>query len=592
MYLSLDIETQGTEINTPIHYIGCYTYKNNKELFAVFKLPNDLNNFKTFINKRIANGYKFIYQNGKFDTTRLLFSYGIDLPIDHDTMYLGYLNSTVTELKEHKYEKWLSLKSMAQRYLGVANWDVDKKVKTSTEDKDVIPYLRLDCKYTYELFELLRRKLSKKHLKTYKLIIKLANCYKYIEYNGVPINKDLLLETQKKYKEKSGEVLAKLTEIAEQYGCSDINYNSAKQLQHLLFEKIKLPIIAYTKLGQPSTAVQTLKELLGKHECIDLLLSYRMYEKSLSFLKDWDERAIKHADGMYYIHPSFNLHSTVTGRTSSSGPNFQQIPRNKDLKSIFQYSGDEWRFVCADFSQAELRFASIIADVKNMKNAYKNGEDLHTNIAAIVNNIDKSKVTKPQRTAAKAINFGFIYGMSAESFVSYAKLSYGVIITQEESEKFREKYFALYPELNDYYSDIDDQLYYYGELESIMQRHYIIDIGQYYDRFKRESIKRAAINFPVQSAASDYVLCALYNVTTHPNLKDKVRVCGTVHDSIIMLVKNDETFVDNIKLIKNTMEYPPLAKEYMTKEIDIPIVVDVEIGPFGKGVSLEEYLEN
>lgn len=181
--------------------------------------------------------------------------------------------------------------------------------------------------------------------------------------------------------------------------------------------------------------------------------------------------------------------------------------------------------------------------------------------------------------------------MSADSFVSYAKLSYGVTLSKEEAETFREHFFELYPELETYYSDVDDDLWYFGELTSVMGRYYLIDIEDYHNKYKHEKIRRAAINFPVQSAASDYVLCALYNVMNHPKLKDKIKVCGTVHDSIIMLLKKDEDFVENVKTIQETMQYPPLAKEYLTIDIDIPIVVDVEIGPFGKGVSLEEYIK-
>lgn len=586
MYLSLDIETQGLAIDDEINFIGVYGINSKgKELFEIFTIPEDKFKFKLFIKNRLAKKDKFILQNGKFDAVRILFQLGIDIPIHHDTLYLGYLFSTVTELKEHKYDKWLSLKTMAQRFLGVEDWDVDTKTKTSKSRADVEPYLRLDCKYTYDLFMYFKERLPKKKFKTYKLILKLANCYKYIEVNGVPIDKELLQITKDAYTKES----LRVKELLKKYG--DINYNSPKQLQELLFEKLGLPIVSYTESGQPSTGVETLKELQDTHPICKQLLELRMLEKALSFLKDWDDKALLHEDGYYYIHPTFNLHSTVTGRTSSNNPNFQQVPRNKDLKSLYRYPGDEYEFVCADFSQAELRFASLIAGVKNMKEAYSKGEDLHTNIAAIVNEIDKKDVTKQMRTAAKAVNFGFIYGMSAESFVSYAKLSYGVTMSLEDAIKFRKQYFDLYPELEDYYNKVDEELWYYGEQVSVMGRTYTIDIDDYHDRYKHEKIRRAAINFPVQSAASDYVLCALYGVMTHPNLKHKVRVCGTVHDSIIMLVKKDEEFYNNLELIRDTMQYPPLAKEYLTIDIDIPIVVDVEVGPFGKGISIEEYKE-
>lgn len=590
MYLSLDIETNGLEINTQINYIGAYTEANGKEYYKIWSMPKDLEDFRTFINKRLENKDKFIFHHGKFDTARILYSYGIDIPIHDDTVYLGYLLSTVTELKDNRYDKWLSLKSMAQRYLGVKSWDIEKSKKTSKSYNDVVPYLKLDCKYTYMLFMLLKDKLPKRAFKTYELLIKMANAYKYIEYNGVPIDMTKLLEVLDRTQEEIKETESFLKTFA------NINYNSPAQLQKLLFINLGLPIVSYTDKGQPATDIETLKTLDGKHPIIEHIIKLRGLNKKKSFLESWRDNAVIHnvkECSKYYLHPTFNLHSTVTGRTSSSNPNFQQIPRDKELKSIFCSNDSDWLFVCADYSQAELRFAALIADVKEMKRAYLAGEDLHTNIAAVVNGIPKKEVTKEQRTAAKAVNFGFLYGMSAASFVNYAKQSYGVIISQEDANRFREHYFELYPELQDYYIKVDDELWNYGTQSSVMQRDYIVDIEKYRNKYKHQEMYRAAINFPVQSSASDYVLCALYSIMTDEKLKGHIKVCGTVHDSIIMLVKrdiNEKATAKKLRYIKDIMQKPPLAKEYLTINIDIPIVVDIEVGPFGKGVSIEEWL--
>lgn len=592
MYLSLNIITQNQQINSPINYVGAYTLNGEEKVFSYFKIPNDIPKLKKFISNRLEHNDKFVFYNGKYDTSRLLYSYGIDIPIHQDIIYLGYLSSTVKELKDQPYEKWLSLEAMASRMLDEYNLDIDSSRKATMSEKDILAHLRDTCECIYNLFMKFKKKFYKKYLATYKLILKLANSYKYVEVNGVPIDKDMLLEVTTSYNKYKDEVNDNLVKILKEKSLEMINFNSPKQLQKLLYEDLKLPIIAYTQTGQPSTGVEVLKELQDMHPIINMLLESRKVEKALAFLNDWDAKALLHNDGIYYIHPTFNLHTTVTGRTSSSNPNFQQIPRNKTLKAIFNYTKDDWKFVCADYSQNELRFAALIADVKEMKRAYNNGEDLHTNIAAMVNGIDKSEVTKKQRTAAKAINFGFLYGMSAESFVSYAKMSYDVSITLDEAIKFRDNFFKLYPELLDYYADVDYELYTYGQLTSAMQRNYIIDVAEYYDKYKRETIRRAAINFPVQSSASDYVLCALYDVMNNAQIKDKVKVCGTVHDSIIMLVKNDDTIIETLNTIKQTMEHPPLSKDYLSLNIDIPIAVDIEIGPFGKGVELNEFKES
>ena len=164
---------------------------------------------------------------------------------------------------------------------------------------------------------------------------------------------------------------------------------------------MQLPIPCYTNTGQPATGVEALSKLKGKHDIVDLILKRREADKALTFLKDWLE---KQHDGI--IYPTFNLHTTVTGRTSCNNPNFQQVPRNKKLKNLFQSTDPEWEMVCLDYSQAELRTAAVVAGVQAIKNAYNNGEDLHRNMAALVAGIKPEEVTKPQRTQAKAINFG------------------------------------------------------------------------------------------------------------------------------------------------------------------------------------------
>ena len=584
MNIALDIETNNLKVNTQINYIGCYTKKDDKEYFKYFKMPRDLEAFKTFIDKQNKKGSKYIMHNGKFDTVRILWSYGIDIKIDHDTMILAYLRSTVTELKEHQ-GKWLGLKFAAPRWLGVQNWDIATSKKTSTQEEDVVPYLKLDCKYTYELFERLISDFPRARVRTYKLIMHALNAYKYIELNGLCLDIDQLEITLEEYKKEQEEMNERLKVY------KDINYNSPAQLQEYLFNELKLPVISRTKTGVPSTGVAELKELYDKHPIIPLILKRREIEKAIGFLTSWKEEAILHPDGHYYLHSNFNLHGTVTGRTSSSDVNLQQIPRNKRLKSLFKSTKPGWQMVCMDYSQLELRFAGLVADIKAIKEAYSKGEDLHYKMAATVTGKPVSEVTKEERTQAKAANFGFLYGMQAKSFVEYAKTSYGVTVTDEQAMLIRERFFELYPELLVYYHDVRASLMTTAKQTSIMGREYEVDPEQLLNPWERENIIRPAINFPVQSAGSDYVISGLVEVMNHPLLKDRVKLGATVHDSIIGLVKEDEHFYETLELIKNIMEYPKIAKELIAVDIDLPIVVDIEIGPLGKGVSIEEYKE-
>jgi DNA polymerase I-like protein with 3'-5' exonuclease and polymerase domains len=181
--------------------------------------------------------------------------------------------------------------------------------------------------------------------------------------------------------------------------------------------------------------------------------------------------------------------------------------------------------------------------------------------------------------------------MQAKSFVEYAKVGYGVEVSEEQAMLIRERFFELYPELLTYYYNVRSDLMHEGKQTSIMGREYEVNPELLMNPRERENIIRPAINFPVQSAGSDYVISGLVEVMNHPLLKDRVKLGATVHDSIIGLVKEDEHFYETLELIKNIMEYPKIAKELISVEIDLPIVVDIEIGPLGKGVSIEEYKE-
>lgn len=585
MNIVCDIETKNLKVNTTINYVGFYGERESdgKEIFYCFKLPQHIDKLKDFIKAAEEHGAKWCFHNGKFDTVRMLYSYGIDMKISHDTMILAYLCSTVDELKDNK-GKWLGLKYAAPRLLGVENWDVGTEKKTSKSDEDVIPYLKKDCMYTYKLLQKLLVDLPVERRITYKLIIGALNAYKYVEVNGLPIDTTQLDLTYQDYKKEEADIDAQL----KQYG--DINWNSAIQLQKLLFEELQLPIIEYTDKGAPSTGVSILKRLKGEHPIIDLLLKHREVKKALEFLESWKQEMILHDDGYYYLHSNFNMHGTVTGRTSSSDVNLQQIPRNKKLKSLFKATMPGWELACLDFSQLELRFAGLVADVEAIKTSYRNGIDLHKLMASKVANCSMDEVTKEMRTQAKAINFGFIYGMQAKSFVDYARDSYGVTVTLEEATAIRQTFFDLYPELLVYYKKVEDDLMNNCKQVSIMRREYELNPSKLANPWKRQEYLRAAINFPVQSAGSDYVISGLIEISNNPELMKNIRICATVHDSIIFLVKKDG-LEDTIKKVKATMEHPKLAEAIITKKIDLPIVVDVELGPLGKGVDLDEYLK-
>ena len=390
-YNVIDIETDGLDLEDAINWIGILTFDSDDDPGEYIILDRHLDNLD-ILNE--LKGCINIFHNGKFDTKMIKHQLDVDIKMDHDTMILAYISSNASDLIENR-KGWLTLKNCAMRLLGAPNWDVGIDKKTSKTRKDVEEYLKLDLYWTRELYKYFRDKFDKRDYKTYRLVVDTSNVYRDIELNGLPIDTELLEEVKEEYERRLSECDMQLKKYA------DINWNSPKQLQDLLYKELGLDIPEYTDSGQPSTGVSALSKLRGKHPIVDMILKRREVDKALTFLVDWSERQ---RDGIIYAN--FNLTTTVTGRTSCNNPNLQQVPRNKDLKTLFRSIDPDWELVQLDYSQAELRTAGVVAKVSKIKELYNNGVDLHTNMAAKVAGIDPKDVTKPQRTAAKAINFG------------------------------------------------------------------------------------------------------------------------------------------------------------------------------------------
>jgi DNA polymerase-1 len=574
-YSVIDIETDGLDIDDSINWIGILTFDNEEdpgEYYILDRHSDDLSILKD--TSKCIN----IFHNGKFDSKMIKHQLDYDIHIDHDTMLLAYISSSASDLIENR-KGWLTLKNCAKRLLDAPDWDVGINLKTSKTRADVEEYLKLDLYWTRQLFHFFTKTFDNRDYKTYRLVVDTTNVYRNVELNGLPIDVELLEEVKHEYEEKLKDCDLELKKYA------DINWNSPKQLQDLLYKTLALPIPEKTDSGQPSTGVGALSKLKGKHPIVDLILKRREVDKALTFLVDWSNRQ---KDG--YIYANFNLSTTVTGRTSCNNPNLQQVPRNKALKSLFRSIDPDYELVQLDYSQAELRTAGVVAKVSKIKELYNAGVDLHTNMAAKVAGIDSSQVTKEQRTAAKAINFGYLYGMQPASFVEYAALSYGQTFSFEEATHIRQKFFEEYHELHKYYRDTQNELIQKGYVTSIMGRRYKVNFKSLYFPDQRQKFMRRVINFPVQSAASDIALCALceINDTFAP---DVVKMCATVHDSIIMLVKKDKNFKDNVLKIQSIMQHPKRVGSLLKVKWDVPIVADIECGPWGKGIDLDEYCE-
>lgn len=388
-YSVIDIETDGLDIEDKINWIGILTFNNEQDEGEYIILDPTVDDLSILNNKTTT-----IFHNGKFDSKMMLHQLSIDVPINHDTMLLAYLYSNASDLIENR-KGYLTLKNLAKRLLNAPDWDVGINIKTSKSRADIEDYLKGDLYWTRKLFEFFKKNFDMRDYKTYRLIVDTSMVYRDLELNGLPIDEELLEETKAIYEDKLKECDEELQKYAT------INWNSSQQLQDLLYNKLGLPIVEKTDKGQPSTGVEALSKLRGKHPIVDCILKRRGIDKALTFLVDWSNRC---RDGRIYAN--FNLSTTVTGRTSCNNPNLQQIPRNKDLKSLFRSTDPDYEFVQLDYSQAELRTAGVVAKVSKIKELYNAGVDLHRNMAAKVAGITPEEVTKAQRTAAKAINFG------------------------------------------------------------------------------------------------------------------------------------------------------------------------------------------
>jgi DNA polymerase-1 len=462
------------------------------------------------------------------------------------------------------------LKAMAQKYLGVPDWDIDKKTKTGKGDPAKLrSYLKLDVKYTWELFKFFKERMNATQRRIYReLLLPAYKMYRQTEQNGIYIDLEGLDKVREEYQSKEVEALKVLK---SKY---PINWNSPQQVSDVIFNKEKLPTLKLSeKTGKPSADAKVLKKLASMgHELPTQLLDYKFYYGANSkFLTRWGGYA--QYDGR--IHPNFNITNVVTGRTSCSDPNLQQVPRNRDLRSLF--TAPEGRvFLEADYSQIELRVAAHYAQEPTMLKIYREGGDIHTETART---LCGGEPTKEDRSKAKAVNFGFLYGMQAKGFVDYAFDSYGVVFTPSEAERYRELFFQRYSRLLPWHDRMAKLCEANGGVSNLFGR--FRALPKIYSQYKweRNDAIRKAINSPVQGTASDLLLCAAVQIQNELGPKYDLKIVGTVHDSILADVPV-EYADDCVKDIKRIMAHPDALDKFGI-EFSLPIDSDVGVGPWG-----------
>ncbi len=563
-YATIDIETTGlNRYKDHITWIGVGLSKDTKSELSKTLIydasnPKDLQKFTNVMRHIKEEKVCTVFQNGKFDTLFIEHHLGLKkIPISEDVMLLG----TAYDLSaEH------GLKAMASSYLGVPDWDIPKKQKLSGDRDTVVPYLKLDVKYTWELFQFFLNSMDSQQMKIYKKLLRPAyRAYRDIERNGLYLDLEALKDVKKKYNKEEKQLLSQLKKYY------DINWNSSAQVAQVLFQKEKMPVIERTQKGAASTAASVLKALsMDGYEIPKLLLQYKdAATRNKMFLNRWDKDCYESR-----IHPSFNLTNVVSGRTSCNSPNLQQVPRTKDIRGLFSGAPGMILFE-ADYSQLELRIAAHYANEKTMLNIYQNNGDIHTETARLFTN--GKDPTKEERGKAKAVNFGFLYGMQARKFVEYALNSYGQVFTQNEAEHVRNLFFAKYSRLLPWHAEQEQLCDMQGGVSNLFGRFRKLPLIYSSNKWERASAARRAINTPVQGSGSDLLVSAVTQI--NKELKGVAWIGATVHDSIIGECHiEDKDYVD--ETIRRIMLHPKVLDDFGV-ELRVPLDVDIGWGPWG-----------
>lgn len=575
-------------------------------------------------------GCQLITHNGKFDLLWMWVHFGVKWEMAFDTMLAHYL---LDENSRH------GLKYLAQVFLRAPDWEVDLDTKKGAGSfLKQVKYLAHDVYYTRALRYVFGKMLAEDpDVRDVfdKIMMPTANLFVEIEYDGVFIDINQFEDAETALREQYDGALGKLKQW-EPKGLSDargrpveFNWGSPKQLGELLYDRLKLPVIEKTKAGGRSCSESVLKRL--NHPMVTDLLEFRGAKQQLSFFIDgWKPYLHERTDG-FYLHPSFKLHGTVTGRLSCENPNLQQVPRDPRIRTLIS-APDGWTLIECDLSQVELRIAAELSGERAMIHAFLTGVDIHwlTAISEIERGggmkdlvldtartwtqnkkLDYSesikvllemgpdaaceirKEWKELRKKAKAVNFGYLYGMWWKKFKDYARDSYGVHLEDHEAESSRNAFFDNYKDLPAWHNRQRQYARRHGYVSSLTGRKRRLPEAQRVGddpvvSAARKAAERQAVNSPVQSYASDHNLMSALALRNEYSRKH-VRICGTVHDAILLRVKNE--MVDEVygRLLE-IMRRPALMDE-LNIEIEVPIEADGSIGPWGAGVSLEKWRE-
>jgi len=517
--------------------------------------------FKPFFEKesilKVAHNLKFDY--------KILSLYGVEIKGNlFDTMIAHYLlNPEGRHGMDYLSEIYLNYQPVSietiigkkgKNQLSFREADLQTQTSYAAEDADV----------TFQLYQIFAPQLKKENLEDlfYKVEMPLMEVLAKMELEGVSLDEAWLKQESIDLENDLKQLETKIFELCGE----EFNMNSPRQLGEILFEKMQLdPKAKKTKTGQYATSEDILQKLVSKHEIIPHILEYRTYQKLKSTYVDALPAQIDKDD--HRVHTNFSQTTAATGRLASVNPNLQNIPirtlRGQQIRGAF-VAAEGKKIISADYSQIELRLIAEISDETNMIQAFQNGEDIHTSTASKLFGIPLEEVTKTQRSQAKTVNFGIVYGQSPFALAEQTGLS------RSEAKQMIDAYYETYPKLKEWMTEQVHKAREIGYVETVLGRkRHLKDINS--NNFVvRGHAERNAVNAPIQGSAADIIKIAMINIDRkldEENLETKMLL--QVHDELLFESPVEEVQTAT-ELIRTQME--------SAFESKVPLVVEVGVG--------------
>ena len=512
---------------------------------------------------------KKIGQNIKFDFI-VLYKHGIEINSMEDTMLMSYVldagknrhnMDTLSEI--HLGHKTISFKEIVgtgKKEINFSDVELGKAMEYAAEDADI----------TYRLYKIFNKNLKLEKLTNiYEIFEKpLIKILAFMEIEGIKIDNKFLKVLSEKFEKKIRSLEKKIFTISKK----EFNIGSPKQLGEIIYNELKIARLKKTRKGSFATSANVLEDLAFKgHEFPKLILDWRQVSKLKNTYSDSLPEHIN--PNTKRVHTSFLLAATNTGRLASSDPNLQNIPikseDGKDIRKAF-VSEKEFTLISADYNQIEMRILADLADVKELKKAFKNNEDIHSLTASQVFNIDIKKVDQDKRRKAKAINFGIIYGISQYG------LAKQINVSNNEAEEFLNAYFFKFPEIKNYMESTIKFCRKSGYVNNIFGRRSHFNGINDKNFNVRNFQERASINAPIQGSASEIMRMAMIRISKKfeeiKNLKSKILL--QIHDELIFEAHKEQVN----KCSKIIQEEMSSVKDSNLHSFSIPLLVDINVG--------------